>query len=63
MMPISIERMSSALGRALRPLISEGGDGKRVSPSKEKRDHSVWLDNNLVTVNGGKLNDLSPHGA
>src|SRR5690606_19821775 len=21
----------------------------------EKRDHSVWLDNNLVTVSGGKL--------
>ena len=39
----------------VRPLISEGGDGKRVSPSKEKRDHSVWLDNNLVTVSGGKL--------
>lgn len=39
----------------VRPLISAGGDGKRVSPSKEKRDHSVWLDNNLVTVSGGKL--------
>lgn len=42
----------------VRPLISEGNareDGKRVSPSKEKRDHSVWLDNNLVTVSGGKL--------
>lgn len=39
----------------VRPLISEGGDGKRVSPSKEKRDHSVWLDNNLVSVSGGKL--------
>ncbi len=39
----------------VRPLISEGGDGKRISPSKEKRDHSVWLDNNLVTVSGGKL--------
>lgn len=39
----------------VRPLISDGNDGKRVSPSKEKRDHSVWLDNNLVTVSGGKL--------
>lgn len=39
----------------VRPLISEGSDGKRVSPSKEKRDHSLWLDNNLVTVSGGKL--------
>jgi len=39
----------------VRPLISDGGDGERVSPSKEKRDHSVWLDNNLVTVSGGKL--------
>ena len=39
----------------VRPLISEGGDGKRVSPSKEKRDHSVWLDNNLVPVSGGTL--------
>ncbi len=42
----------------VRPLISDGNtnnSGKRVSPSKEKRDHSVWLDNNLVTVSGGKL--------
>ncbi|WP_367106658.1 glycerol-3-phosphate dehydrogenase/oxidase [uncultured Psychrobacter sp.] len=39
----------------VRPLIADSGDGKRVSPSKEKRDHSVWLDNNLVTVSGGKL--------
>ena len=42
----------------VRPLISDSnahGDAKRVSPSKEKRDHSVWLDNNLVTVSGGKL--------
>ena len=39
----------------VRPLISDGSEGKRVSPSKEKRDHSVWLDNNLVTVSGGKL--------
>jgi len=39
----------------VRPLISDSDDGKRVSPSKEKRDHSVWLDNNLVTVSGGKL--------
>ena len=39
----------------VRPLISDNGNGKRVSPSKEKRDHSVWLDNNLVTVSGGKL--------
>jgi len=39
----------------VRPLISDSGNGKRVGPSKEKRDHSVWLDNNLVTVSGGKL--------
>ena len=42
----------------VRPLISDGhanSGGKRVNPSKEKRDHSVWLDNNLVTVSGGKL--------
>ncbi|MGP5101295.1 glycerol-3-phosphate dehydrogenase/oxidase [Psychrobacter celer] len=39
----------------VRPLIADSGNGKRVSPSKEKRDHSVWLDNNLVTVSGGKL--------
>ncbi|MDN5565795.1 MAG: glycerol-3-phosphate dehydrogenase/oxidase [Psychrobacter sp.] len=42
----------------VRPLISDGyanSDSKRVNPSKEKRDHSVWLDNNLVTVSGGKL--------
>ncbi len=39
----------------VRPLIAASGDGERVSPSKEKRDHSVWIDHNLVTVSGGKL--------
>ena len=39
----------------VRPLISAGGDGERVNPSKEKRDHSVWLDHGLITVSGGKL--------
>ncbi|MDO5769875.1 MAG: glycerol-3-phosphate dehydrogenase/oxidase [Psychrobacter sp.] len=48
----------------VRPLISassasddnsDTAEAKRVSPSKEKRDHSVWLDHNLVTVSGGKL--------
>jgi glycerol-3-phosphate dehydrogenase len=35
----------------VRPLVSSGA----LNPSKEKRDHSVWNDNGLVTVSGGKL--------
>jgi len=35
----------------VRPLVSSGA----LNPSKEKRDHSVWDDNGLVTVSGGKL--------
>ena len=35
----------------VRPLVSSGA----LNPSKEKRNHSVWDDNGLVTVSGGKL--------
>jgi glycerol-3-phosphate dehydrogenase len=35
----------------VRPLVSSGA----LNPSKEKRDHSVWDDNGLVSVSGGKL--------
>lgn len=35
----------------VRPLIASGA----LSPSKEKRDHSVWHDKGLVSVSGGKL--------
>lgn len=35
----------------VRPLVSSGA----LSPSKEKRNHSIWNDNGLVTVSGGKL--------
>lgn len=39
----------------VRPLISSAEDGKKVAPSKEKRDHSIWNDSGLITVSGGKL--------
>ncbi|MFS1522818.1 glycerol-3-phosphate dehydrogenase/oxidase [Microbulbifer sp. 2304DJ12-6] len=35
----------------VRPLIASGA----LSPSKEKRNHSVWDDSGLVSVSGGKL--------
>jgi len=35
----------------VRPLVSSGA----LNPSKEKRDHSIWDDQGLVTVSGGKL--------
>lgn len=35
----------------IRPVLSEG----KLDPSKESREHVVWLDNGLVTVTGGKL--------
>lgn len=36
----------------VRPVISTD---KSKDPSKEKRDHSVWVDKGLVSVSGGKL--------
>lgn len=36
----------------VRPIVSSG---KSMNPSSEKRDHSIWDDNGLVTVSGGKL--------
>jgi|AZIK01.1.fsa_nt_gi glycerol-3-phosphate dehydrogenase len=35
----------------VRPLVSSGA----LNPSKEKRDHSIWDDQGLITVSGGKL--------
>ena len=35
----------------VRPLIAGGA----LNPSKEKRNHSVWVDKGLVSVSGGKL--------
>lgn len=36
----------------VRPIVSSGG---AVHPSAEKRDHTVWDNNGLITVTGGKL--------
>jgi glycerol-3-phosphate dehydrogenase len=36
----------------VRPVI---GSDSGTDPSKERRDHAVWLDKGLVTVSGGKL--------
>lgn len=36
----------------VRPVI---GSDKSKDPSKERRNHAVWVDNGLVTVTGGKL--------
>ncbi len=36
----------------VRPVISQN---RKKDPSKEKRDHQVWVDNGLVSVSGGKL--------
>lgn len=36
----------------VRPVISSG---KGVAPSKEKRGHSIWQNENLISVSGGKL--------
>lgn len=35
----------------VRPVLSEG----RLDPSKESREHAVWIDKGLITVTGGKL--------
>jgi glycerol-3-phosphate dehydrogenase len=35
----------------VRPIVSSGG----LNPSAEKRDHSIWDDQGLITVSGGKL--------
>jgi len=36
----------------VRPVISSG---KGIDPSKEKRGHSIWKNQNLISVSGGKL--------
>ncbi len=36
----------------IRPVI---GSEKNKDPSKERRDHAVWRDGNLISVSGGKL--------
>ncbi|GAA6133514.1 glycerol-3-phosphate dehydrogenase/oxidase [Oceaniserpentilla sp. 4NH20-0058] len=35
----------------VRPIVSSGA----LSPSAEKRDHTIWDDNGVITVSGGKL--------
>lgn len=35
----------------VRPIVSNGS----MNPSSEKRDHSIWDDEGLITVSGGKL--------
>lgn len=35
----------------LRPVVDTG----RADPSKESREHAIWVENNLLTVSGGKL--------
>jgi glycerol-3-phosphate dehydrogenase len=35
----------------VRPVIGTG----ILNPSKEKRDHSIWVENGLISVSGGKL--------
>lgn len=35
----------------VRPIVSGGA----LNPSSEKRDHSIWDDNGLISVSGGKL--------
>ncbi len=35
----------------IRPVLSSG----KVDPAKESREHSIWIDNGLITVTGGKL--------
>ena len=35
----------------VRPIVS----GNAMNPSAEKRDHSIWVDQGLITVSGGKL--------
>lgn len=36
----------------VRPVISQN---RKKDPSKEKRDHQVWVDKGLISVSGGKL--------
>jgi glycerol-3-phosphate dehydrogenase len=36
----------------VRPIVSSSS---KIKPSAEKRDHSIWVDQRLVTVSGGKL--------
>lgn len=36
----------------VRPIVSSGNP---LNPSQERRDHSVWADQGLITVTGGKL--------
>ncbi len=45
----SSDAVSSFAG--VRPIVSSSA----MNPSSEKRDHSIWNDNGLVTVSGGKL--------
>ena len=46
------KKISSQHGLGLGPLLEVI---KVKDPSKERRDHVVWNDKNLITVSGGKL--------
>ena len=39
----------------LRPVVSKNKDPASTKPSDEKREHSIWDDNGLISVAGGKL--------
>ncbi len=49
--PISRDDILSTFS-GVRPVI---GAEKAKDASKERRDHAIWSDNGLITVNGGKL--------
>jgi glycerol-3-phosphate dehydrogenase len=38
----------------VRPVIGTG----RADPSKERRDHNIWVENGLISVSGGKLTNF-----
>lgn len=39
----------------IRPVVSKNPDNPSSKPSDEKREHSIWDDNGLISVAGGKL--------
>lgn len=39
----------------IRPVVSSSDNIKNTKPSDEKREHSIWNENGLVSVAGGKL--------
>lgn len=39
----------------IRPVVSNSKNKEYTKPSDEKREHSIWDDNGLISVSGGKL--------